>query len=421
MYTKLLDVWSKFRSSFWFLPTILMFLATVLAFAMIRFDRTYGQAIITAYPMFEMSPPAARSILSSIVGAMVSTTGVVFSITIVALSLASSQFGSRLIRTYRDRRTSHVTLGIFVSTSLFCILVLASIREIGEIRFVPTASVIIGIILTVVCLATLVYYIHDMSRAIEAPNVIQSSANDLDRAIDRIFPEYIGKEAESFQGREDADYDRTGESESSAPDFSISSTSVGYVQAIQNESLMGVANQHGFVIRLLVQPGDFIQKGSKLANVSLNLPDQKHDEDELRRTTCNSIRKSLIVGPERTHIQDIRYAFNELTEIAVRALSPGINDPFTAINCIDRIHAALRVLSQRKFPSRFRQNQHGELRVIAESVTFEECVHSSLGMIRHYASDSPIVRDRVESALQSLEEQSLQLRSSPKISSQPSG
>lgn len=155
MYTWFLNKWENIRSSFWFVPAILMAGAAVAAWLLIRLDAAIDNRFVAAANWMELSPPAARSILSSIVGAIVTSTGVVFSITIVALSLASSQFGSRLIRTYRNRRSTHYTLGIFVATSLYCILVLASIRENGDYQFVPTISVATGIVLAVICLGTL--------------------------------------------------------------------------------------------------------------------------------------------------------------------------------------------------------------------------------------------------------------------------
>jgi uncharacterized membrane protein len=382
-----------------------MVFATVMALAMISFDQTWGRNLVKAYPIFEMSPPAARSILSSIVGAMVSTTGVVFSITIVALSLASSQFGSRLIRTYRKRRTTHFTLGIFVSTSLFCILVLASIREVNENAFVPTASVIVGILLTVVCLATLVYYIHDMSQAIQAPNVIQHSADDLDDAIERLFPQEFGKDTSDGQANDEFCESTAREMVDSleTTPFVVCCNEVGYLQAVENETVMGIAKDQNLIIRLLIRPGDFLYDGCDIAEVFCQNDFAADEEDELKQRISDTIRRSLIVGPNRTHLQDIRYAFGELVDIAVRALSPGVNDPFTAVNCVDRIHAALIVLKKRDKPSPCRLDDNDDLRVIASPVLFEECVQCSIGVIGDYAEGNPMVERRIAGVSKSIE------------------
>jgi len=385
---------------------MLMIVATFGAFGMIWSDNTWGRDIVSDFPMLEMSPPAARSILSSILGAMVSTTGVVFSITIVALSLASSQFGSRLIRTYRNRKTTHFTLGIFVSTSLFAILVLTSIREVGDYSFVPTLSVITGILLTVLCLATLVYYIHDMSQAIQAPNVIQQSADDLDNAIDRLFPESIGHQSgdDSLNRQREESALKLVEEKLSNPKVLMHEKNVGYIQAIENETVMGVAEDEELTIRLLVRPGDFLYSGRKIAEVYFDNEYSGDDWDHFQKRICKKIQSSLILGSNRTHLQDIRYAFSELVDIAVRALSPGINDPFTAVNCVDRIHATLIMLKQRDELSPYRMNEDGVLRVIANPVVLSECIEGSLGVIKDYSEGNPMVELRLAEAFASLED-----------------
>ena len=401
MYTRLLNYWENFRSSFWFVPALLMLAATVGAWLMVSLDSKIDDEIVNAFPIFKMSPPAARSILSSIVGAMISATGVVFSMTIVALSLASSQFGSRLIRTYRGRRSTHFTLGIFVSTSLYCILVLSCIREVNNYVFVPTLSVGLGIVLTVVCLSTLIYYIHDMSYAIQASSVIDKSAEDLDAAMKRLFPVKIGQSLDHTEVENhdsNPSLEKNFEEALGDPIWTAECDRVGYVQAIENESVMSTASHHKLVVRLLLNPGDFIYPGCLLAEIH-QAADLESLEDLDREAVNHKLADSLIVGGNRTPTQDIRYAFNELVEVAVRALSPGINDPFTAINCVDRILAALHELKSCDPPSAYRVDEDQVLRVIAEPIPFETCLQNSLGVIEHYARDSPMVKKRVEDAL----------------------
>lgn len=373
---------------------------------MIDLDSRIDEAIVTAFPIFKLSPSAARSILSSIVGAMISATGVVFSMTIVALSLASSQFGSRLIRTYRSRRSTHFTLGIFVSTSLYCILVLTSIRDTGYV-FVPTVAVGVGILLTVICLSTLIYYIHDMSYAIQASSVIDKSASDLHAATQRLFPEKIGEKKDQRDREKEANEEAANkqiEDSFSDPLWTIKCDCVGYVQAIENESVMAFAREQNLVVHLLLRPGDFIYEGSALAKVYA--ASDAGDLDIEQESVNKELRNSLIVDNNRTPTEDIRYAFDELTEVAVRALSPGINDPFTAVNCVDRILAALRELKDCETPSRYRADEDGILRVIADPVPFETCLENSLGVVEHYARDSPMVLQRIKEASRRLSSES---------------
>ena len=398
MYSRLINLWDDARSSFWFVPGLMMLAATVAAFGIVQFDATVGQTLLEEYTVLNLSPPSARSILSAIVGAIVTSTGVVFSMTIVALSLASSNFGSRLIRTYRNRRSTHFTLGIFVGTSLFCILVLACIRETENYNFVPVTAVGVGILLTIICLTTLVFYIHDISNAIQAPNVIQSSALDLDRAIDRLFPSQIGEpdgDAASNSSPQSIDLNKSV--------ISIDSDRVGYVQKIENETIMDLAIEHEIVIKLEVQPGDFVYETCQIAEVFAASTSMAELVGDALEDFKQKVRDCLSVGFNRTPKQDIRYAFNELVEIAVRALSPGINDPYTAITCIDRIQAALFDLKHRNAPSSHRIDEESNvLRVIADPVTLEDCIDESLGMIAGYVEGNPKVKARLQKAFDDL-------------------
>ena len=398
MYARIINIWDNARSSFWFVPALMMLIATIAAYALVQFDASVGLPLLDSYAILNLTPPSARSILSAIVGAIVTSTGVVFSMTIVALSLASSNFGSRLIRTYRNRRSTHFTLGIFVGTSLFCILVLACIRETETYTFVPVTAVGVGILLTVVCLTTLVFYIHDISNAIQAPNVIQSSAYDLDKAIARLFPSQIGEAKE-----ESASTSNSQKIELDNSALSIDSDRVGYVHQIENQIIMDLANKHELVIQLLVQPGDFVYETCQVADVFAEPRTISEMDDDALEDLRQSVRNCLSVGFNRTPKQDIRYAFNEIVEIAVRALSPGINDPYTAITCIDRIQAALFQVKQRKTPSSHRMDEESKvLRVIAQPVTLEDCIDESLGMIAGYVEGNPKVKTRLQKAFDDL-------------------
>ncbi len=396
MYTRLLSIWDSFRTSFWFVPANMMLLAAFAALLLVQFDSRFPGAVASGFPVVQMQPATARSILSSIVSAMVTSTGVVFSITIVALSLASSSFGSRLVRTFQNRRSTQFALGIFVSTSLYCILVLTTIREL-DYQFVPVLSVLMAILLTIICLATLVYYIHDMSCAIQAPDVIESSSQALHVAIKRMFPGKIGDPPDPESPVHRIPDQIT--NQLPRPAVTVQAQSTGYIRAIENEAIEELAVENGVVIRLLVRPGDFIHGGCAVAEILADETDANSASNEHLNQIAEPLNACLMVGPRRTPTQDVRYAFNELVEVAVRALSPGINDPFTAINCVDQIHAALIELRSRRIPSPFRLDDEGVLRVIAMPVSLEECIDGTLAVISHYAEGNPLVSKRVDAAL----------------------
>ncbi len=431
MYTRLLNTWAAMRASFWFVPVMMVMVGVGVAFGLIWVDSAIGGWAVKRFTGLKMSPGSAQSILAAIASAIVTSTGMVFSITILAISIASSQFGSRLIRTFQNHGASQATLGLFVATSLYCIIVLAAIRDIGDSPFVPELSVSVGILLGLTCLMALIYYIHDISHAIQAPNVIRASASDLEHALKRLFPKRIGRspgEVGADDGKPEPEFDSSALRD--RDQIPVVAESVGYIQGIENETLLSLACEHNLVVALRVQPGDFIFEGSPVADIhwtgdfdaqeyqsqrgattgtrtdtESGHSDGNADETarkQFENRLADKIRKVLIVGSQRTPTQDIRYAFSEVVEIAVRALSPGINDPFTAVTCVDHIHAALTGLLQRKPIASHRYDKEGRLRVVAVPVSFAVCLRSSLGIIRQYQEGHPMVVDRLNRSVEQM-------------------
>ncbi len=235
----------------------------------------------------------------------------------------------------------------------------------------------------------LIYFIHDVAEAVQAPHIVARLAHDLNDSITRLFPERIGQ----------FDHDQDDASDDSAifedkDTWTVESTKEGYLQAIDGESLIELAKQHDLVIQLRVRPGRFMMEGDPIALVSAKVDDEASFVD--------AVDDALIVGEMRTPLQDVNCAILELAQLAVRALSPGINDPFTAMNGIDRLSAALGRLVQRKLPSRDRCDQDGQLRVIADRVTFGEALAAAFNQIRQNAADAPPVGVRLLEGLESL-------------------
>jgi uncharacterized membrane protein len=234
----------------------------------------------------------------------------------------------------------------------------------------------------------LIYFIHHAAVTIQAPEVIAMVAEDLTQGIDRLFPEALGRPP--TEGEHDLKPEFTGEFERVAE--AIPCRETGYLQSIGNDRLMGLASENDLIFLLPCRPGDFIIEGNDLMQVK---PSGRIDP-ELADQLC----KCFILGDERTHIQDIEFSIHQLVEIAVRALSPGINDPITAMNCIDRLAAALCRLAQRSMPSPYRYDDDDRLRVIvARPVRFNEVVAGAFDMIRQYGRSSAPVTLRLLDAI----------------------
>ncbi len=382
MRTRLAALWERLRTNFWFVPALMTAAAAVLALGMVWLDHAIGdRGLDAATWIYTGSAEGARSLLSTLASAMITVAGVVFSITIVALTLASSQLGPRLLRNFMRDFGNQVTLGTFIATFVYCLLVVRTVRGSDGAEFVPHVSVTVAIVLALASLGVLIYFIHHAAASIQAPNVIAAVGGELEEAIDRLFPEAMGAEAAAA---EDAAGDAAAPPNPVDPDArSVASEATGYVQVIDDERLMRLAVEGDVVVQLLRRPGHFVAPHLPLASVR---PAARCDD-----ALAAAVRDTVVIGSQRTVAQDVEFAVDQLVEVAVRALSPGVNDPFTAIQCVERLGAALARLADRRIPSPYRRDGAGRLRVIAYPWTFPALLDAALNQIRQHARSSVAV------------------------------
>jgi len=383
---KLSKLWDSLHSSYWFIPTLMAVASIILAITMLTIDCT-GNTPNWKW-IYTGGADGARAVLSSVASSMVSVVATAFSITIVALQLASSNFGPRLLRNFMQDTGNQIVLGTFIATFIYCLLVLRTIHAGGEgySLFVPQLSVTVGTGLAIVSIGVLIYFIHHASTIIQASHVITQVSGDLDKALDRLFPGKIG-ESQANNSRPLGEIPANFDSEASP----IKAIAEGYLQAIDDDELMKICRQYNLLVHLKTRPGKFIVKGSNLA--------MAFPKKEVTESLKQQINDAFILGQERTEYQDLKFPIDQLVEIALRAISPGINDPFTAIRCIDRLSAGLSRLAQRDFPSPYRYDHEDNLRVIVERVTFEELVNAGFNQIRQYSKSDVAVTIRLLEAL----------------------
>lgn len=374
--TRLLSFWDMLRGSFWFLPSLMAAGAVFLSFGAVQLDAAMEA---DAYGRFEFiylfGPEGARAILSAVATSMITVAGLTFSITMLTLQLASSQFGPRLLRNFMRDRGNQLVLGTFISTFVYCLLVLRTVKGVEGSSFVPHLAVAIGVVLAVAGLAVLIYFIHHTATSIRIETLLASLAEETAATIDRLFPEKLGRE-EVEAGAEPSDFGTA---------QIISAIASGYVQSIDSAALLRLSTEEDVVVKVVARPGSFVTERDPLLRVltAETLPEDKAD----------ALRATLIVGIERTPYQDLDFSIRRIVEIAQRALSPGINDPTTALYCIDRLREALVRLAVRRTPSSQRHDDEGRLRVVAEPVSFEALAAGALGAVAHYAgSDSDVLK-----------------------------
>ncbi len=381
-------LWDSVNSSYWFVPAVMMAGTIAIAFGLLRLDRLgyYGPIQKWGW-IYAGSADGARGVLSAIAGSTIGITATAFSITIVALQLASSNFGPRLLRKFMKDTGNKVVLGTFISTFIYSLLILRAVYGSGDDRnqFVPHLSVTVGIILAVISTAVLIYFIHHSSTIIQVSYIVSEVSKELDDAIERLFPQKIGSSAEHKHSPAEIpdDFDKEA--------FPVRASEKGYVQAIDTDKLMDIACKHNLIIRILTKPGKFVIQTGYLVKI-LSMDDNGNTP---LKDIQEQIHKAFILGRERTEQQDVEFPISQLVEIALRALSPSLNDPFTAIRCIDHLSAGLSRLAQTDYPSPYRYDGFDNLRVIAEPVTFARLTDVAFNQIRRDSTSDVAVTVRL--------------------------
>ncbi len=389
MMNRLQNLWEILRTSFWFIPSVMAIVAVGMSFLFIELDRQMSAKIAERLGViYSGGADGARAVLEAIAGSMITVAGVVFSITMVALSLASQQFGPRLLRTFTSDRANQFVLGVFVSTFLYCLLVLRTVRGTDYGDFVPYLSVTFGILLAVMSLAVLIFFVHHVASRIQVSNITASVSEELDALIERLYPDPIGIEPPAPEEHDEARDRMRGEP------VVLHAPSSGYLQMIDPTKIMRTASKNDLVVKILRRPGDYLMSRSSLMQVWA--------ASEISRAVEQDLIAAFLTGAQRTSTQDIGFLVLQLAEVAIRSLSPGINDPFTAIESLDRLGSSLQKLVCRSIPSAERLDDAGHIRVIAEPVRLPELAATGFDRIRHYAQNNPFVLSHMASVIGTL-------------------
>lgn len=371
------------RASYWFVPSLLAAGAIVLSFVTVALDRWIGEAWQERIDAFDWlhgnDPDGARLLLSTIAGSMIGVAGVSFSVTIAALAYASNQFGPRIIHNFMRDRVNQITLGVFAATFLYCLLVLRTVTSEPGGAGVPHLSILVGIAFAVVCIGVLIHFIHNIADSIHANSAMARIGGELREAVGRLFPETIGDPAPpdpAVPGMLDENRETGLPVAFARHAVPVPATRDGYLQALSEDDLLAVAQRHDLVVRVVLRPGDFAVTGRPLAYA---WPPDRVDQD-----VFDAIQRCYATGPRRTQQQDARLPMDQLVDMAGRALSPGVNDPMTAIGCLQWLCAVLSYAARRAEPEPARVDAEGTLRVVACPLTFDDLVEASVGRLRPY-------------------------------------
>jgi len=384
---KILFFWKELGATFWFLPVLIISFSVLLAFSLVYLDNsiTISREGWIRFFLVESSD-SARSILSTISSAMMGVAGTVFSITLVVLTLASSQFGPRLIKNFMYIRLNQVVLGLYISTYLYCLLVLNSISGSNGYTFIPSISILVAIIAAVVNIILLIIFIHQIAISIQADKVVSDISESVFKQVKKLFPEKIGEEKENEEN-----VDTTAVIAGYQNRTSIKSPKRGYLQYVDGEGLIKIISKHDALLELYYRPGKHLVED---AEIGLLYSNDKWEKQEFKK-----IFNHFVIGKTKTSQQDLEYSIHQMVEIAARALSTGVNDPYTAITCIDNLTSIMCYLAEAKFPAKYRYDEVGNLRIIADTLDFEGILDTAFNQIRQFSEDSPAVIIRMIEAL----------------------
>lgn len=365
--------WIRLRASFWFTPACIVLTSIVLAVGLVEFDARRDLDWASWSPrLFGAGAEGSRGMLSAIATSMVTVAGVVFSITMVTLSLSSTQYSPRVLRNFMRDAPTQIVLGVFLGIFAYCLVVLRTIRGGDEGAFIPSAAVIGGMAYALVGIGVLIYFIDHVALSIQAASILERIASDTATAIDRLFPQMVGDAAPA---REPATVRLP------VTWAAVTAARSGYVQSVDAAALLRIAGERDGVLRLCTGIGAHVSEGDTLLQVGGTAPASEQEA---------ALRGCVVLGRQRTVEQDAGFGLEQLVDVALRALSPGVNDPTTARMCLHALGTLVGRLAGRAMPAPFRF-AGGTLRVIAPAPDFGEIVGRTLRPILRYGGDDPEV------------------------------
>lgn len=352
-------------SSFWFLPSLISIAFLVAAWALVQIEQAVDLLFLA-----DLRADGARAVLSTIAGGMMTVTSIVFSLTFVALTTMSSQFGPRLLTFFMNDKTTQIVFGVFIGAFVFA---LAALLRVENNAPPPRLALGVAIILAVAAFGVMIYFVHHVATSIQADVIVARLGRQFISAIERIA-----------QRREDncADASMWPAPQKHETALIVTAQDAGYLQMLDAVALARSAAQADARVEMLVLQGDFLIVGEPLMVVFAKAP-QKIDADRFH--AC------VALGRTRTPAQELNFEMRALSEVAVRALSPGVNDPNTAIACIHRLVEGLSEIARKKLVGDVVHLHDDAPRALERQRAFPDLLDAAFALIRRYARDDASV------------------------------
>lgn len=389
MTTQLRERWLAAQESFWFLPGVFVLIAVLLSQITVFVDRQLDLSWASTSGL-ALGVDGSRGLLTVIGGSVLGVAATAFSITISVIATASTSYGPRLVRNFMADRGNQLVLSVFVATFAYCVLVLRSVTsqdsEAGREAFVPYVSVYFSLVLALINVGCLVYFIHHIADSIQITTLVERVRNDLRRVAAREYPEESKHENGRAVPGAALDPDVPGVTE-------VLMGTPGYLTGIDTSALVSLAAEHDLVIEVVPQVGDHLITTESIARVVSRQGEPVEDD------LCAAVRRKVTIDDARTPHQDIRFAIQQLVEMAVRALSPGTNDPFTAQNAIEELGSGIAAIARGVEPPDGIADGDGELRLVLHRPRPVQLVDLVFDDLRaHGAQEMRVIRPAIQLA-----------------------
>jgi len=375
----------EIKSSYWFIPTLMLVITIGLSLLSIELD-TYlnikQKDVGILSWIFSNQVDGARQVLSTIAGTMMTVAGVTFSMTLISISFAGAQIGPRILSNFMNDRGNQITLGTFISTFVFCLLVLRTItgEAEGEIQFIPHISIFIALVFAFLSLGVLIYFIHHIPQKMSMTESVDTTGDGLLTCIDALYPANKSKINENI-------YENFNLYTHYSTHHVIKAQGKGFIEYINLEAVIKAAKKHNCLIELYKRPGNYICEGVDLLCVHAN--ENKSDD------IYHEITNAIIWGVKRSNNQDILFPGQLLVEIAARALSAGVNDPYSAIECLNQLQAAFIKFSIKEIPEKFIADNEKVIRVLSEPIHYGEFFNLIMDSLRSFIKTDMLCTQRV--------------------------
>ncbi|WP_426061086.1 DUF2254 domain-containing protein [Hymenobacter sp. B1770] len=383
-------LWLNLNASLWFLPVLMVLVFLGLAYGLVHIDPSVTKEWERDYPLlFGAGAEAARSMLAALATSMITVAALIFTLTLTTLAQVSSQYSPRVIWTYMRDRGNQVVLGSFVGIFAYCLVVLRTIRGTGKEEFLPSLAIAFALVLALLSIGVLIYFIHHIASSIDASNIVQHIMHDTKEAMGQLFP------TETGQAADDSEVQQLDERADERTWHTVPALVSGYLQSVDDQLLLRVAREWHCVVRMELAPGSYVAEGSPLVSVA---PEDR--EAALPAKVDQQLHRAYVIGSQRTIEQDAGFGLRQIVDIALKALSPGVNDTSTAIVCIDHLGDLLAYLGCRDLGTRLRSEEpENRVLLLSDRPSYASYVSTAFDQIRISGSANVAVLLRLLSTL----------------------